>query len=207
MGCTVYGVTKSQTWLSDFHFSLLKVHGLFSIKSRYHTQWETRRELSTIPSTLTTQGDLHPAVPRLLERYFCGSQQALHGSKESCSFVPGCQCPVSHNWSSAWNPAELWPKQVPDIQGRPSVGLDSIKQGSLTLHCMSKEKMHKEKVELRNVVHWGKMEKTDCSRRSTGLCRFQLANSQPNPFHYISTAKRNWMVSWWKWKKRVKKLT
>ena len=97
MGCTVYGVTKSQTQLSDFHFSLLKVHGLFSIKSRYHTQWETRRELSTIPSTLTTQGDLHPAVQRLLERYFCGSQQALHGSKESCSFVPGCQCPVSHN--------------------------------------------------------------------------------------------------------------
>ena len=204
MGCTVHGAAKSQTWLSHFHFSLLKVHRLFRIKSRYHTQWETQRKLSTIPSILTTQGD--PAVPWLLERYSRGSQQALHGSKEPCSSVAGCQCPVSHNWYSAWNPVEFWPKQVPDIQGRPSVGLDSIKQGSLTLHCVSKEKMHKEKVELCNVVHWGKMEKTDCSLRSTGLCGFHLANPQPNPFHYIPTAKRNWRVSWWKWKRRVKKL-
>ena len=144
MDYIVHGVAKSQTWLSNFHFSLLKVHGLFSTTSRYHTQWETQRELSTIPSILTTQGDFHPAVPWLLEGYFCGSQQVLHGSKEHCRSVTGCQCPVSHNWYSAWNPAEFWPKQVPDIQGRPSVGLDSIKQGSWTLQCMSEEKMHRE---------------------------------------------------------------
>ena len=33
MDCIVHGDAKSQTWLSNFHFSLLKVHGLFSTKA------------------------------------------------------------------------------------------------------------------------------------------------------------------------------
>ena len=87
----------------------------------------------------------------------------------------------------AWNPAEFWPKQVPDIQGRPAVGLGDG-EAKFCKTGLSNSALHEQRENARResrmiwVVHWGKTQMADCSRRSTGLRRPCLANLQQKPY-------------------------
>lgn len=95
-------------------FLLLKVHGLFIIKSKHQNHQEIHRELVMVSSFPTAL-----AAPGTAGRSLLCQSAALYRPQGHHSATSDCQCPVSHSY---WQSALPLTQTTASIQDRPLVG-------------------------------------------------------------------------------------